>query len=250
VKNFSLALGVATLVAILAGCTGSNAGSQLPSPGAMQLTAFHRSDSTQPDTYQPGSAKWLMYYYCYVTASYYGICPSKTSNYYGLVTFYLKHARFTALLVTTNANFAGDLTNATLSDTVNVTAGRKATLGGFTYQGSPSCGGGGAAPNARFFFTTGGLFQYTHYWWSNPESWTLAQQQNASTITQTVDDPAGWSDWNGQPGTANLKKFTKAIAKVRTVGLSFGGGCFFENGVTVLGTKRGIFNSTFTESGR
>jgi hypothetical protein len=242
-KNFSLALGVATLVAILAGCSGSNAGSQLPSPGAMQLTAFHRSDSTQPNAYQQGTAKWLMYSYC----GSYNICPSKTSNYYGLVTFYLKPGRYTALLVTADKLLIGDLTNATLSDVVNVTAGRNAGPLSFTYQGSPSCGGGGAAPNARFFFTTGGLFQYTHYWWSNPESWTLAEQGTASTISQAMNDPGDWSDWNGQPGTANVAKFDKAISRVRTVGLSFGGGCFFENGVTVTGTKRGIFNSTFTE---
>jgi hypothetical protein len=189
-KNFSLALGVATLVAVLAGCSGSNAGSQLPSPGAMQLTAFHRSDSTQPNAYQPGSAKWLMYSYCSASS---GICPSKTSNYYGLVTFYLKPGRYTALLVTANKNFIGDLTGTTLSDVVNATAGRKAPPLGFTYQGSPSCGGGGAAPNARFFFTTGGLFQYTHYWWSNPVSWTLAEDE-PMTISQAVNDPAGWSD--------------------------------------------------------
>jgi hypothetical protein len=239
-KNFSLALGVAALVAFLAGCGGSN-GSQLPSPGAMQLTAFHRSDSAQPNTYMPGSAKWLMYYYCGSN-----ICPSKTSNYYGLVTFYLKPLRYTALLVTADKSLIGDLSSATLSDTVNVTAGRKADIGTFTYQGEPSCGGGGAAPNARFFFTTGGLFQYTHYWWSSPESWTLAEG-SASTISQVVNDPGEWSDWNGMLGTANPAKFAKAIARVRTVGLSFGGGCFFENGVTVTGPKRGIFNSTFTE---
>ena len=242
-KNFNLALGIAALGAILAGCGGSNGGSQLPSPGAMQLTAYHRSDSAQPNTYSPGSAKWLMYYYCTASS---GICPSKTSNYYGLVTFYLKPGRYSALLITANKNFIGDLTNATLSDTVNVTAGRKADIGTFAYQGEPSCGGGGAAPNARFFFTTGGLFQYTHYWWSNPVSWTLAQG-SASTISQAMNAPADWSDWNGKPGSDNPTKFANAISRVRTVGLSFGGGCFFENGVTVTGPKRGIFNSTFTE---
>ena len=33
---------------------------------------------------------------------------------------------------------------------------------------------------------------------------------------------------------------------VQTVGLSFGGGCFFENGVTTSDGS-GAFNSTFTE---
>jgi hypothetical protein len=240
-KFFSLAIGTVALVAVLAGCSGSNAGSQLPSPGAMQLTAFHRTDSTQRDTAY-GNPKWLMYYYCSASSE---ICPSHTSYYYGLVTFYINPGRYTALLVTTDKSLTGDLTNATLSDEVNVTAGRKADIGTFMYQGEPSCGSGPAA-NTRFFFTTGGLFQYTHYWWSNPVSWTLAQD-SPSTISQAVNDPANWSDWNGKPGTMNPAKFTRAISRVRTVGLSFGGGCFFENGVTVTGPSRGIFNSTFTE---
>jgi hypothetical protein len=244
-KYFSLTLGTAALVAVLAGCSGSNAGSQLPSPGAMQLTAFHRTDSTQRDT-ASGNPKWLMYYYCSASSE---ICPSHTSYYYNLVTFYLNPGRYTALLVTTDKSLTGDLTKATLTDEVNVTAGRKNIIDGFAYQGEPSCGsGGGAPPNARFFFTTGGLFQYTHYWWSNPESWTLAQQPSSSTISQMVNQPGEWSDWNGQLGSVNPTKFAKAIGKVRMVGLSFGGGCFFENGVTVTGYKRGIFNSTFTES--
>jgi hypothetical protein len=37
-----------------------------------------------------------------------------------------------------------------------------------------------------------------------------------------------------------------AVAKVKTVGLSFGGGCFFENGVTTSDSS-GTFTSTFTD---
>jgi hypothetical protein len=38
-----------------------------------------------------------------------------------------------------------------------------------------------------------------------------------------------------------------AIHNVQTVGLSFGGGCFFENGVTTSDGS-GTFTSTFTET--
>ena len=243
-KFFSLAIGTAALVAVLAGCSGSNAGSQLPSPGAMQLTAFHRTDSTQRDT-ASGNPKWLMYYYCSASSE---ICPSHTSYYYNLVTFFLKPNRYTALLVTKDTSLTGDLSAVTLSDDVNVTAGKKADIGPFLYQGEPSCGSGPAA-NVRFFFTTGGLFQYTHYWWSNPESWTLALN-SPSTISQAVNQAGEWSDWNGHPGNYNqqtLNRFNAAIKRVNMVGLSFGGGCFFENGVTVTGPNNGVFNSTFTE---
>jgi hypothetical protein len=53
------------------------------------------------------------------------------------------------------------------------------------------------------------------------------------TITETVT-PAKWSDWNGQFGTqdaATTAAFNKAASNPDLIGLSFGGGCFFENGV-------------------
>jgi hypothetical protein len=48
-----------------------------------------------------------------------------------------------------------------------------------------------------------------------------------------------WSDWNGQFGTVDAETtaaFEAAAADPDLVGLSFGGGCFFENGV---GTSSG-----------
>jgi len=44
-----------------------------------------------------------------------------------------------------------------------------------------------------------------------------------------------------------MEAFLVAIQNVQTVGLSFGGGCFFENGVTTSDGS-GTFNSTFTET--
>lgn len=154
------------------------------------------------------------------------------------------------ILVTGNTSLTGDLSTKTLSDTVNVTtSGQHTDFGAFKANNPPSCSSG-AAPNTRFFIISGGLFAYTHYWWSNPVSWTLAKTASGATITQAVADPAHWSDWNGHPGnydSQTMARFTNAIKHVRWVGLSFGGGCFFENGVDVTGPKRAIFNSTFTE---
>jgi len=39
-----------------------------------------------------------------------------------------------------------------------------------------------------------------------------------------------------------------AAANVKSVGLPFGGGCFFENGVTETGDFNEMFSSTFTEA--
>src|SRR5437870_3103540 len=57
-----------------------------------------------------------------------------------------------------------------------------------------------------------------------------------------------WSDWNGKLGDGSnscpqtAEAFQDAIHNVQTVGLSFGGGCFFENGVTTS-DGMGTFNS-------
>ena len=59
-------------------------------------------------------------------------------------------------------------------------------------------------------------------------------------LTATVE-PAEWSDWDGQPGVARTAGFADAASNVTMIGFSFGGGCFFENGV---GTTDG--SGTFT----
>src|SRR6185295_18920031 len=100
----------------------------------------------------------------------------------------------------------------------------------FEYYGQPdACG---APANTRLDFSTNGPFAYTNFWWSNPESAVLTAPGTA-VVTANVS-PALWSDWNGQFGTvdaATTAAFQAAAADPDLVGLSFGGGCFFENGV-------------------
>ena len=105
----------------------------------------------------------------------------------------------------------------------------------FQYYGQPdACG---APANTRLYFNTNGPFAYTNFWWSNPSSAVLTAPGTA-VVTANVD-PAMWSDWNGQFGTVDAETtaaFEAAAADPDLVGLSFGGGCFFENGV---GTSSG-----------
>ena len=139
----------------------------------------------------------------------------------------------TALLVTKHG--AGqDLRGQTITATFEITN----VTGAFTYFGEPD--GSGAPATTRFFFQTdnGGGFAYTNYWWTNPESAVLAD--GTFTLTATVE-PAEWSDWNGQPGASQSAGFLDAASNVTTIGFSFGGGYFFENGV---GTTDG--SGTFT----
>ncbi len=167
------------------------------------------------------------------------------------VSFPFKLNTYTALLTTTDPSLTGDLTGKTLSDTVNVTG----VTGTFQDQNN-----GGCTPDnqsVRFKFTSpsaagpsgttgpGSAGFYTQFWWSNPVSVSLTGNLGPVTITAALT-PDQWSDWNGKPGTDNPEAFSEAIAKVQTIGLSFGGGCFFENGVTTSDGS-GIFSSTFSE---
>jgi len=59
--------------------------------------------------------------------------------------------------------------------------------------------------------------------------------------------PADWSDWDGQPASEFPLAFTQAAEHVQSIGLSFGGDCFFENGATTPDGS-GTFSSRFSES--
>lgn len=161
----------------------------------------------------------------------------------GLATFQFTSSPDTALLVTTHGSSKGDslgdLTGKTITATFTISG-----ASAFTYWGQGTDQNPCVNPaNTRLFFTTdnGGGFAYTHYWWSNPSSAYLAN--GTLSVTATVE-PAEWSDWNGQGGLVEPAGFADAASHVTMVGLSFGGGCFFENGVgTVDGSGTFTLNS-------
>jgi hypothetical protein len=154
----------------------------------------------------------------------------------------------TALLITgQKAKFPtllGDLSgdgSVTASFTIS-------NAGVFTYFGEPSCEGPppdlGPLPNVRFYFQTSnaGGFDETHYWWSNPVSQVLANGE--WTLSDTFS-PSSWSDYFGHFGADPMYTagFEAALGNVTDIGVSFGGGCFFENGV---GTTNGAGTFTLT----
>jgi hypothetical protein len=141
---------------------------------------------------------------------------------------------YTGLLATDSDAFAGDLTGKTVSATVSVSGMNP----GATFQEQ---NGGGCTPDnqaVRLYFVTGGAGSgagfFTHFWWSNPVAANLTN--NGSGTMSVAISPANWSDWNGHEGTfspAVTAAFNPANTKVTAIGISFGGGCFFENGVTM-----------------
>jgi len=209
------------------------------------------------DPASPPPASWTVYDY---NPSGRAISPRVSANSQpatnngGTVSFPFILNTYTALLTTTDNSLTGDLSGKTLTVTVSVAGGS----GTFQDQNN-----GGCLPDnksVRFYFaspkasgTTGPGTKgfYTRFWWSNPISVSLFTDPQASmAIAQTVNAPSMWSDWNGQSGASSaevMAAFEIAIQNVQTVGLSFGGGCFFENGVTTS-DGMGTFMSTFTEN--
>lgn len=93
---------------------------------------------------------------------------------------------------------------------------------------------------------------YTQFWWSNPLNVALLTGSQSQTITVSMSDPTEWSDWNGKRGDSSpavTEAFLEATHKVLEIGLSFGGECFFETGVTPTGAfTNEQFSSMFSEN--
>jgi len=176
-------------------------------------------------------------------------------------TFDFLPGKFTALLTTTDRSLTGDLSMTTLTDYIRV-IGPATTTFMTQHNGGANCSSNIPAA-VRFYFVSPSASGstvgtppagfYTQFWWSNRASLELLNGTQSGTIIANVGDPSEWSDWNGQRPTPDNPEvataFKKAIHNVQTVGLSFGGLCFFETGVTAdpSSTADETFSSTFSE---
>jgi hypothetical protein len=179
-----------------------------------------------------GAPKWKVWTYNPSNRAFKGSVPAATTS--GIATFPFPATPDTALLVTDHGSYKGsllgDLTGKTLSAKVSDSGGP------FTYygQGTPQnpCG---RPANVRLFFQTksAGSFNETDYWWSNPVSLDLDGLTTPTTMSESLANPNGWSDFFGHFGSDPIyaAAFQEAVKNVTSIGLSFGGGCFFENGV-------------------
>jgi hypothetical protein len=140
-----------------------------------------------------------------------------------------------------DSTLLGNLSSTTITATFTVAG----VNDGATFTSSGTCGS--TPPTVRIFFESippGAKFAYTNYWWADAPTASYVLANGTVTIKALVDPTLeAWSDWNGQPSAANTDTFNAAAANVTQVALSFGGGCFFENGV---GTTDG--SGTFTLS--
>ena len=149
---------------------------------------------------------------------------------------------YTALFTTTDPSVTGDDSTKTVTD--NITLSGDAASFTTQHNGGANCNSNVPA-TVRFYFTSPSASGpstgsppagfYTHFWWSNPVNLQMdSGTQPQTTITAHMANPGEWSDWNGQNGANPLvtEAFTEATQHVQSIGLSFGGVCFFETGVT------------------
>jgi hypothetical protein len=190
------------------------------------------------------TANWKLGYY---TPSPHGTIStsSVTGPAPALATFNFTNLPNTALLITdqgaNKSMLLGDDTGMTVS--AKFTVSNLGAGASFMYFGQPdACGG--TTSYVRYFFQTNnaGGFDETHFWWSNPVSAALVTN-GSPTLASVSLDGSNWSDFFGHFGNdpAYADGFKAAVSDVTSIGLSFGGGCFFENGV---GTTDG--SGTFT----
>ena len=188
-----------------------------------------------------GPSSWKVFNYNPSGQALAPVTPASVTG--NTVSFNFSANTYTALLATSDNSLTGDLTGKTLNANVSWTG----VTGTFQEQN-----GGGCTPDAqyvRLYFASPG-FAFTHFWWSNPIHVDFTGTSGSGTMTVSLGDLSQWSDWNGKVADSSpdvTVGFNAAVAKVSTVGVSFGGGCFFENGVTTSDGS-GSFTSTFSES--
>lgn len=223
-------------------------------------------DTAAVDPSSSGSSDWTVFDY---NPSGRAIAPRNSPNSGRATTpdggatwqFNFRASIFTALFTTTDRGLTGNLcepTCRTLHDSISLSADADTFM---TQHNGGNCVSNVPAA-VRFYFTSPSASGssvgtppagfYTHFWWSNPVNMQMLSGGQSGDIMASIGDPSEWSDWNGQRGDSSpavLEAFMEATQKVQSIGLSFGGECFFETGVTPNPPTDGeTFSSTFSEA--
>jgi len=207
---------------------------------SLNLRTAHAEDFENP---KAGAVKWKVVDYNRIQTHPARI-PDKIP---GGIAFDFLNTPDTALLGTSHPSYKGDLLGDMSAKTLSARVGVTVTSGTvFQYYGNST----GLPASVRFYFQTdtSGKFEETDYWWSNPVAIDLQTLKNIQPgdfpLSTPFSSPSMWSDYNGHFGNdpAYTTAFIQATKDVQFVGLSFGGGSFFENGVGIqAGTGSGSF---------
>jgi hypothetical protein len=157
----------------------------------------------------------------------------------------------TALLTTTSARgLLGNLTGKTLTASVSLSFTGSITYG---LEDPNSCGD--VPANVQFFISTDprtyspdrASGNETGYWWSNPANVPMDVAVSGAGLRVPLT-PGNWSDANGHLSSdpAYTAGFKAAVANVQQIGLSFGGGCFFDTGIGITGGSGSFTLTSFS----
>lgn len=211
------------------------------------LFAFCLSLNAAPQPTSP----WIVY--SFAGSGPKGYKPSNATGVGGdLATFSFpktgNNVAYPAFLTTTTVtNHLGNLTGQTISATLSLT-----TTGspGFRYGGQGTWNLGTLPANTRLFISTSAAAYsnpgYTAcpscYWWSGT-AWTQISATTGKVTLTGVFNPTNWSNAKGKSGSSLLSEFTNAVANVRQIGFSYGGGSFYDVGIAVTnGTGTATFH--------
>jgi hypothetical protein len=152
----------------------------------------------------------------------------------------------TSYLLTSWSGYTGSLLGDLTGKTISATYAIDGSAPVFAYNTTNNpCG---TPASVRLFFqgATNGGFDPAHYWWSNPVSNVLVTGSSPQ-LSQSLSSPGSWSDYNGQSGTStDAPGFTAAVHHVDSIGVSYGGGCFFANGVGLSSGSAAFHLNTYT----
>ena len=121
----------------------------------------------------------------------------------------------------------------------------------FHYSGEGTAGNPCGTPaTVRLYFSSNGPMGskkdwYSNFWWSRSAGSFQQLADGTFQVTANVS-PGSWSNWNGKLDTERPDGFAAAAADPDLVGFSFGGGCFYENGVGTTGGDATFTLLTFT----
>jgi hypothetical protein len=174
----------------------------------------------------------------------------KLGSYTAKGGFSFKEAKSGNFTLPMTPNPALDLTNKgtlvgdQLGKTITATFTINDPVAMFTYGGEPD--GSGGVANTRLYFDSASIVGptqvSTNFWWSDAAFQNLSN--GTFTLTAVIDPTtSSWSAYNGEPSSSNTAAFDAAASNIKDIGLSFGGGYFFANGV---GTSDGLGTFTLT----
>lgn len=155
------------------------------------------------------------------------------------------HAHYPAFLVWHQPE-PMDLSNATISCTFTLTASPDAT---FRFGGQGTWNTGSRPPHTRLYFATVDGYDNegpaTNYWFNGASMVVISNNTGTATLTATLDHFGGWTH-----GQGSTNGFWEAANHAVAVGICFGGGSYYDIGLSLTSGAASLQIESFTVTPR